>query len=49
MCTHQSRSESLQVLSGVVDKGIGAVVSTIWGVYLRAVSIELAVKEEGAA
>ena len=34
------------VLSGKVDKGVGAVVSTIWGVYLRAVSTELAVREQ---
>jgi hypothetical protein len=34
------------VLEGRVDKGVGAVVSTIWGVYLRAVSTELAVKEQ---
>jgi hypothetical protein len=34
------------VLAGRVDKGRGAVVSTIWGVYLRAVSTELAVKEQ---
>jgi hypothetical protein len=34
------------VLAGDVDKGVGAVVSTIWGVYLRAVSTELAVREQ---
>ena len=34
------------VLTGAVDKGVGAVVATIWGVYLRAVSTELAVKEQ---
>ena len=34
------------VLAGRVDRGRGAVVSTIWGVYLRAVSTELAVKEQ---
>jgi hypothetical protein len=34
------------VLTGRVDKGVGAVVSTIWGVYLRAVSTELAVREQ---
>lgn len=34
------------VLAGRVDKGVGAVVSTIWGVYLRAVSTELAVREQ---
>jgi hypothetical protein len=33
------------VLAGDVDKGVGAVVATIWGVYLRAVSTELAVRE----
>jgi hypothetical protein len=45
MCTHQSRPENLEVLSGVVNEGIWAVVSTIWGAYLRAVSTELAVKD----
>ncbi len=34
------------VLAGEVERGTGAVVSTIWGVYLRAVSTELAVKEQ---
>ena len=34
------------VLRGEVDKGVGAVVATVWGVYLRAVSTELAVKEQ---
>jgi hypothetical protein len=34
------------VLAGDVDKGVGAVVATIWGVYLRAVSTELAVREQ---
>ena len=33
------------VLEGRVEKGIGAVVATIWGVYLRAVQTELKVKE----
>jgi hypothetical protein len=40
------RALAEDVLSGAVDKGVGAVVSTIWGVYLRAVSTELAVKEQ---
>jgi hypothetical protein len=34
------------VLSGEVDKGVGSVISTIWSVYLRAVSTELTVKEQ---
>lgn len=34
------------VLDGSTDKGIGAVVSQILNVYLRAVSVELKVKEQ---
>jgi hypothetical protein len=33
-------------LSGQVQRGTAAVVATIWGVYLRAVSTELAVREQ---
>src|SRR3712207_2864994 len=33
------------VLEGSVDKGIGAVVSQVLNVYLRAISVELKVKE----
>ncbi len=33
------------VLDGSVDKGVGAVVSQVLNVYLRAVSVELKVKE----
>ena len=34
------------VLDGSVDKGVGAVVSQVLNVYLRAVSVELKVKEQ---
>ena len=34
------------VLDGSVDKGVGAVVSQVLNVYLRAVSVELEVKEQ---
>ena len=40
------RSLAEEVLTGRVDKGVGAVVSTIWGVYLKAISTELAVREQ---
>ncbi len=40
------RALAADVLKGDVDKGIGAVVSTILGVYLRAVSTELQVREQ---
>ena len=43
---HRLRRLAEDVLTGAVDKGVGAVVATIWGVYLRAVSTELAVKEQ---
>ena len=36
---------AVNVLSGSVDKGVGAVVSQVLNVYLRAVSVELKVKE----
>jgi hypothetical protein len=40
------RTLAEDVLEGRVEKGIGAVVATIWGVYLRAaVQTELKVKE----
>src|SRR5215212_8676339 len=42
----QLRTLAEDVLAGHVDKGVGSVVSTIWGVYLRAISTELAVKEQ---
>jgi hypothetical protein len=34
------------VLDGTVDKGVGAVASQIYNVLLRAVSVELKVKEQ---
>jgi|SRR5215211_172971 len=34
------------VLAGEVERGTAAVLSTIWGVYLRAVSVELKAKEQ---
>ncbi len=34
------------VLAGSVDKGVGAVVSQILNVYLRAITVELTVKEQ---
>lgn len=40
------RTLAEDVLAGSVDKGVGSVVSTIWGVYLRAISTELAVREQ---
>ena len=48
LCDVKARLRALaqDVLDGTVDKGVGSVVSTIWAVYLRAVSTELAVREQ---